>query len=360
MNKYSLSSRILFRVKHILMRLSNRFDRFVKYHMSRDEAKNIRKRLIKIRGQTIVNRRLKAEIKRYCHETFGSTSYWPWLALYTEMRGEFMEGWIPDDVYRFEILPKLNTEKFRVLSGAKTFDHKLFSGITISPLLTRLRGEYIDRSGKVLDDNQVREYLSGLDREIVIKPDNGSQGDGILFLHSKNIDMDALPAEPDLVFQEVVRQHKSLSEVYPHSVNTFRVLTQIEKGGEVHVRFVVLKFGIGGNRVDNISKGGVWISVKLNGEVSSSAYDEFGLKTGAHHPDTGYRFKDLKIPFVEDIISLCKEAHKSFPYVGLVGWDVYVNESGKPFIVEWNTNNPWFWDIEAQFGPLWENRPKQF
>jgi hypothetical protein len=321
--------------------------------MSRDEAHNLRKRLIKIRGHKIVNRKLKEEIKRYCRETFGSSAYWPWLALYTEIRGEFMKGWIPDDVYRFELLPKVNPEKFALLSDAKTIDYKLFPGITIEPHLIRLRGEYIDRSGKILDENQVREYLEGLDREIVIKPDNGRQGKGISFMHSKDVRVESLPDEPDLVFQEVVRQHKSLGEIYPHSINTFRVTTYIEEGGEVQIKFINLKFGIGGNRLDNISKGGIWISVKLNGEVSSSAYDEFGLETGEHHPDTGYKFSDLKIPFVNDIVTLCKKAHKSFPYVGLVGWDVYVNESGEPFIVEWNAKNPWFWKVEAQIGPIW-------
>jgi len=352
---YSLTSRILFRIKRALKYLSDRFGRFVSYRMSRDEAHKLRKRLIKISGKKIVNRKLKKEIKRYCHKTFGSSAYWPWLALYTEMRGEFIEGWIPDDVYRFEILPKINPQKFMRLSETKTIDHKLFPDLTIEPYLTRLGGKYIDRNGKVLDENQVQEYLAILDREIVIKPDNGSQGKGILFIQSKDIAFDALPASTDLVFQERVSQHESLKNVYPYSVNTFRVFTHFNKGGEVQIKFINLRFGRRGNRVDNVSKGGVWISVKLNGEVSNSAYDEFGLEVGERHPDTDYRFSDLKFHFVDEIISLCKVAHKSFPFVGLVGWDVYVDESEKPFIVEWNANNPWFWDIEAQFGPLFES-----
>ncbi|PKD43257.1 sugar-transfer associated ATP-grasp domain-containing protein [Rhodohalobacter barkolensis] len=349
---YDLISRFLFRIKRALIVLNDRFERFAMYRVSRNEARNLRKRLIKIRGYKIVNRPLKAEIKRYCRETFGSSAYWPWLALYTEMRGEFIEGWIPDDVYRFEILPKVNPEIFASLSDAKSMDHKLFPGITVEPHLTRIRGEYIDRRGNVLDEDQVREYLINLNREIVIKPDNGRQGKGILFLHSRHIRIDELPADSDLVFQEVARQHKSLREVYPHSVNTFRVLTHMEKRGEVAVKFINLRFGTEKNRVDNVSCGGIWISVKMNGEVSSSAYDEFGLEAGEHHPDTGYRFKELRIPFVDDIIACCKVAHKSYPYVGLVGWDVYVNESGRPIILEWNAKNPWFWDIDAQFGPL--------
>ncbi len=349
---YDLISRVLFRIKHALIRLSDRFNRFAMYRVSRNEARNLRKRLIQIRGQKIVDRTLKAKIKQYSRETFGSAAYWPWLALYTEMRGEVIEGWIPDDVYRFEILPKLNPEKFTSLSDAKTIDHKLFPGRTIEPHLIRLKGEYVDRSGKNIEENQVREYLAGLDRELVIKPDNGRQGNGILFLHSNDICTDAFPVESDLVFQEVVRQHKSLSEVYPHSVNTFRVTTHLEEGGKVYVRFINLRFGTAGKRVDNTSCGGVWVHIKMDGGIIKKGFDDFGVEIGVHHPDTGYRFSDLRVPFIADIISLCKETHKSFPYVGLIGWDVYVNEIGIPVIVEWNAKNPWFWEVEALFGPL--------
>ena len=350
---YSLLSKILYRLKRAFNRFSDQFGQFAMYRVSRSEAHNVRKRLIKDRGRKVVNRKLKAKIKQYCYKTYGSSRYWPWLALYTEMRGEFLKGLIPDDVYRFEILPKLNPEKFASLSEAKSMDHKLFPGMTIEPQLVRLKGEYIDRNGNVLGENQAMDYLYSLDREVVIKPDNGRQGKGIMFVHSKDIDVDKLPSDADLIIQERVRQHNILTEVYPYSVNTFRILTYMENSGDVGVKFINLKFGVGGNMVDNISKGGIWVFVALNGKVSSSAYDEFGLETGEHHPDTGYRFSDLKLPFINDIISLCKKAHRSFPYVGLIGWDVYLNESEEPFIVEWNAKNPWFWDVEARFGPLW-------
>ena len=349
---YDLISRVLFRMKHALIRLSDRFNRFAMYRVSRNEARNLRKRLIQIRGQKIVDRTLKAKIKQYSRETFGSAAFWQWLALYTEMRGEFIEGWIPDEFYRFDVLPKVNPDKFALLGQAKTIDHKLFPKMTIEPQLMRLKGVFIDKFGNVLHKSQVGEYLAGLNREMVIKPDDGRQGKGIIFLHSKEIRLEALPIEPDLIFQEKVRQHKSLLEVYPYSVNTFRVLTHIVKGGDILVKFVNLKMGRGGNVLDNISCGGIWVHVKLNGEVSSNAYDEFGLEIGETHPDTGYRFSDLKISFIQDILTLCKKAHKSFSYVGLIGWDVYVNENGKPYIVEWNAKNPWFWDVEALFGPL--------
>jgi len=89
---YRLITGVLFRLRHMLTSICDLFNRFVKYRMSRNEAQILRKRLIKIKGNKVVDRALKTELKRYSHETFGSSAYWPWLALYTEMRGEFMEG----------------------------------------------------------------------------------------------------------------------------------------------------------------------------------------------------------------------------------------------------------------------------
>jgi len=358
--KYSLSSKLLFRIKRASLHYSETFGRYVNNKMSREESHNLRRRLVKKRGRKIVDRKVKATIKNYCKKTFGSRAYWPWLALYTEMRGEFIEGWIPDDLYRFEIIPKSNPEKHSALHDTKSLDHILFEGKAILPVLLRLRGIFTDGGGIILNKVQVNGYLKSLNCELVIKPDNGRSGRGIIFIHSKDINLDELPVSTDLIFQNVVKQHSSLNEVYPSSVNTFRVTTHLKDGGGVNILFINLRMGTGGSRIDNISRGGIWISIKSNGEVSNSAYDDFGLEAGEHHPDTGYRYSDLKVPYLHKIVAFCEEAHKLLPHVGLIGWDVCVDESGEPVLIEWNANNPWFWDIEAQFGPLWENRPKQF
>ena len=49
-----------------------------------------RKRVIKRKGKSVVNREVKKAIKEYARERFGSKAYWPYLAYYTEMRGEFV------------------------------------------------------------------------------------------------------------------------------------------------------------------------------------------------------------------------------------------------------------------------------
>src|SRR5690625_3947039 len=121
---YNLSSRIFYRTKLILNHINDYWDGYISLESSRRTEKEIRKKIISKNGRMVVDQKLKKQIKDYCLYYFGSASYWPWLAVYTELRGEFKQGWIPDDYYRFTLLPKMNPEKFRKFSKAKTINHK--------------------------------------------------------------------------------------------------------------------------------------------------------------------------------------------------------------------------------------------
>jgi hypothetical protein len=276
------------------------------------------------------------------------------LAYYTELRGEFKEGWIPDDYYRFELIPKMNPEKYMRFSEAKTIDHKLFNGRMIEPLFFRSNGQYCSKDGSVKKRSEIEEMLQGLNSEVVIKPDAGQGGECIDFKHPKEVCLDVLPRDKDLLFQQVVQQHPELHKLYPHSINTFRVLTHIDQEGKIKVKFIVIRFGRDGSRVDNASKGGGWIFVQLDGKVEPTAYDGDGIEMGTRHPNTGVEYAELKLPFLHKVINLAKKTHRTFPYVRIIGWDVFVNEKEEPKLVEWNANNPFFEVIEARFGPFFE------
>lgn len=352
---YSLSSKILHRVELILNRANNLCKNHVSYKMSRDIAHKIRKQIIVQNGREVINNRLLNEIKKYCSERFGSTSYWPWLALYTELTGKFKRGWIPDDFYRFELLPEMNPEKFMRFSEAKTIDHKLFNELIIAPLFFRTNGQYCYKNGTIKTKSEIKELLADFNEEIIIKPASGRGGNKIMFEHSAKLCLDDLPGDTDLIFQKVVRQHPELDKLYPYSINTFRVLTYIDSKGIIKIKFIIIRFGQGGTRVDNASRGGGWIFVQKDGKVKPIAYDKYGQPLDIRHPDTGFEYSHLKLPFLPRIVSFCKDAHSKFPYSRIIGWDVFINENGEPKLIEWNANNPFFWAIEARFGPFFES-----
>jgi len=354
-DKYSISSKILFKCKVQVNKTNNWWDNYVRHKMSRDNANRLRKRVVSKRGNKIVNRRLKNTIREYCQNSFGSASYWPWIALYTELRGEFKRGWMPNDYYRFCLLPKMNPEKLMRFSEVKTLDHKLFNEFMVEPLLLRINGNYYNNKDEFKTISEVRKLLDDFDNEIVIKPVAGRGGKQIIFKKSKELRLEDLTGKTDYVFQRIVKQHSELNKLHPHSINTFRVTTYIDKNGSTKVKFIIIRYGRGGARVDNASSGGGWIFVNPDGTVEPDAFDGYGNYIGKTHPDTGISFADLELPFMDKIINFCKNAHHLFPHNRIIGWDVFVDEKENPKLIEWNANNPFFMAIEAHYGPFFKD-----
>jgi hypothetical protein len=321
---------------------------------SREKAKQFWLQLRAENDVTVVDRRLLKEIKGYCKSAFGNESYWPWLAVYAELTGEFKKGWMPDEYYRFKFLPRMNPEKFIGLSAQKTFDYKLFKDSIVEPLLFRSNGRYCMKDGRVISKAEAARLLSALDEEIIIKPDSSHGGEGITFKQAGELRLEELPADGDLLFQKVVKQHPELNRLYPHSINTFRVLTYMDPNGDINIKFIYLRFGQGGNRVDNSSSGGGWIFVHLNGKVEPVAYDTDGIDIGTLHPDTGIEYAELEFPFLQKVITLCEKTHQTFPYLRIIAWDVFIKENGEAKFIEWNANYPGFLAVEARFGPFFE------
>ena len=353
--KYGIYTKILYRVKIILNLLNSRWEEYLSLRMSRENAKRLRRRIIKENNRKIVTKEVLKKIKEYCKDNFGDESYWPWIALYTELRGDFMEGWMPDDYYRFKFLPKMNPEKFMRLSEAKTIDHKLFKGKIIPPIILYSNGNYYDEEYNYLNKNKCFEYIRSIGDEVILKPDSGYGGKSIKFIHPNDSLSKNLSLEYDFIVQKVVKQHHELNRLYPKSVNTFRVSTYLTNKGQIKVNFVILRFGIGGARIDNISKGGGWLFISTDGIINGMAYDNQGKTLGLKHPDTKTEFESLNFHFFDKMISLCTKAHSSFPFTRIIGWDVYVDEVGNPKIIEWNANNPSFWKAEALFGPFYKD-----
>jgi len=322
--------------------------------MSRLEARILRKEIIAENGKTMVTPRLMKEIKKYCRNTFGSSAYWPWLAVYTEQTGEFKKGWMPYEYYRYEILPQMNPEKYRNFSECKHLDYKLFNGSVVEPLFFRFNGLYYHKQGAVLKKSEVNEILGEIDNEVVIKAVSGGGGKNVMFKQSSEVCLEELPESSDLLFQNAVEQHSELDKLYPHSINTYRVLTFLDNKGTVKTKFVILRFGRGGNRVDNCSRGGGWVFVYPDGTLSTKGHDEYGYSLGNTHPDTGTEFKKLRLPFLDQVNALCKKAHGAFPFTRIIGWDVYINKEEEAKLIEWNAETPGFWSFEAHYGPFFE------
>ena len=57
--------------------------------------------------------------------------------------------------------------------------------------------------------------------------------------------------ERSFIHQELVKQHPAISEIYPHSINTIRIISHVDKDAQSHIISAFMRFGRGGNFIDN-------------------------------------------------------------------------------------------------------------
>lgn len=135
-----------------------------------------------------------------------------------------------------------------------------------------------------------------------------------------------LTAQPRLVVEESISQHPEISEFYPKSVNTIRVITIRDESG-VHVLAAPMRFGLGGI-TDNFSRDGVVCDVDLvTGQIVTPAIDRVG-NVYARHPFSNTLFEGFQVPRWGEAIEVATRAMELVPEVNYVGWDVAVTRRG--------------------------------
>lgn len=347
-----LQNKINARVRLYLNRYAQKADKSLLYNYSRNDAFIAMNHIISGRGYKIINRSTKIQIKDYCIKTFGKSDFWPYLALCTEIRGEFIPGWLPQDYFWLNLLPHWNPYPQDQLCNLKTFDHQLFNNFSLTPLFLRISDHFFNPEFQMVSEAELMNFFKNYDRFVVVKEEFGSGGHEVSILRSNEFNPKKLKRGRNYVIQPFVEQYELLNRLNPNSVNTFRVNTFLEENGSISVRYAFLRFGTNEAKVDNLSSGGKWVFFDMEGRPSDSAYDAHGLEVGKKHENTGFEFSKLMIPGFHEMLIKCKEAHRKFPYVRLIGWDVCINKKGNPVLLEWNAGQQNIYAIEANFGPF--------
>lgn len=135
------------------------------------------------------------------------------------------------------------------------------------------------------------------------------------------------------ILEEPLRQHPAVSQIYPDSINTVRIVT-IVKNKIPHV--ICSYFRIGHNGfVDNFNHNGMVTPVDVEtGIIKYPAMDK-SKNVFLVHPQTGTPIKGFHFPDWEAAQKLCLRAAMEIPQMGYIGWDVCFTPSG-PCLVEGN------------------------
>jgi hypothetical protein len=220
-----------------------------------------------------------------------------------------------------------------------------------------------NNTGSAISDSELNSLLQASTADkLFVKPRFGLGGKGIM-VFTKNAQHHFTDERGTLLYdhftktgreeqeafivQEGLSQHQELSAIYPHSINTFRVITHCING-KARVLYALLRMGRGGKHVDNASSGGLYVKVDPDTGTLSNEATTYNRMMYTAHPDTGFSFKDVRIEAWGDVKAFAIEVATKLREINYLGWDIALTTTG-PAVVEVN-NSPDMGMIQDFYG----------
>lgn len=202
---------------------------------------------------------------------------------------------------------------------------------------------FIHRESIDLKACSAAEFAAFVQRHpcVIAKPANGICGRGVLktsisdFLGPEDMH-EFLTQSGRTLVEQVIEQHSEIAALYPHSVNTLRIVTILKENGEADVVFTSIRIGNHGSFVDNLNSDGMSALIDSSTGVIIKAGEDKDLITYEVHPVTAKPIVGFAIPMFYRAVDLCRQAATIVPQIRYVAWDVAVTDDG-PELIEGNT-----------------------
>lgn len=332
-----------------------------KHKHSKKRAFKALKTIESYRGKT--NPKLIKLSNEYSKDIFGKKVYAPWLIVYSALQNEFKEGWIPDNYYSQEVVPRLKGN-YGKMADKSFITPLLFSKIKTLDLGYLINNKFCSLDNEILNPDDFKNHIFKNDNKLVYKSDNSQSGKGITILDKNNFDSFNFLSKnyTEGVFQTYIQQHPFFSEFTDHSVATIRITTTSDETGHISVRAAYLR--LGRNKDTHVmTNSAVSVPININtGELFDTGYIKW-LEIDSH-PDRKVPFKNKKIPNFDKCLNSAIQMHSEIPFMGCIGWDIIVDKFEEVKLIEWNGKNNDIKLSEATKGPCfkglnWENLYKK-
>ena len=160
-----------------------------------------------------------------------------WHAVCSSITGIKDERYMPGYIFGLKILPFFNRDELiYAYSDINIADMILMDNNVPRTIIKIMNGYYINGNNKMITSNIALNQMLGKDIYCYIKPSFLGCGEKVMPLHivNKQIFIDNLSVSfkqleniygNDFIIQEKIEQQPVMSEFYPHSVNTLRMVT---------------------------------------------------------------------------------------------------------------------------------------
>lgn len=334
--------------------------RIVEFFYKRAELKKIKEsRRKKIYEKVVLSDSEKNEIDKFFLKNYGKKIPYEWHRLYKSYTGKFDKKYFPEFLYIPNFEKKVNPAYYAKVFEDKEIVSFLCQGTNIRYphiLCYCINGILLDNNYKIISFEELKKKLEG--QKLFIKPRvDTSSGEGCQVIKIKNginiktnQKIEELLAEyqQNFLIQECLKNHKVLANLHPESINTFRVMTYVWNG-EVKCCPIILRIGQGRKNIDNAHAGGMFIGIKETGNLCREAYTEFQRRY-LEHPDTKIKFEEYCIPQIRKIEEAAKKLHSKIVQVGIISWDLTLDENENVVMIEANIRGGSIWLIQMAHG----------
>lgn len=93
----------------------------------------------------------------------------------------------------------------------------------------------------------------------------------------------------------------------------------------------------------------MFIAVEDDGTLHRTAFTEF-REEFTEHPDTHTIYYGYRIPLTPLLIQAAVKLHSAIPQVGVINWNLILDEEGMPVLIEANTFGGGIWLFQMAHG----------
>jgi len=214
--------------------------------------------------------------------------------------------------------------------------------------------ETICRVKKLADIDKITRSILRK-KGFALKPNKGSQGNGIIIIRSYNEGVfygtgDKLYSIEDIklhcseiisgtysqsgdsdiaYFEPLIEQHKSLQDVAPYGLSDIRVI--LCKGKVISAMLRMPTLGSSGKA--NLHQGAIGVGVDIDTGKTITA--KANKQPVTKHPDNDKEVIGIAIPFWSEILEICVKCYQAVP-LGYIGIDICLDKNNGPLVLEVN------------------------
>lgn len=328
------------------------FQKYLRYRSSFSQFKELCEitRDLKIPKLTIGE---KKEIQKFYAKYTSFKINYKWHEFYSFING-FDKRYIPIDFLFNIVIPKLNRAKWSDGYVDKNRYSEIFKNVRQpKTFLKRINGDFY-LNGEIITVAQAIDYANNIDDSIIKPSIETGQGKGVNIFRGGDIPKSEIidyfnHVGLDFIIQERVKSHPIIAQLNPTSLNTIRMITY-RRSNEVFVISATMKIGKAGELVDNGHNGGRFCGIR-NGVLGDYLYS---LSPFQQIPFSSQNTLTtaIEIPNYEKLVETAKSLALQLPYSRYAGWDLSIDESGEPLLIEANLSCPGGNIMQIPNGPL--------